>query len=73
MKYKIDLTWDKEAAVWVATSEDITGLVMESGSLDALMERVKNATTELLELNSHKGKRTQILFHSTRVDDLVPA
>jgi hypothetical protein len=35
------LEWDAEAAVWTATSDSIPGLAMESGSLDALMERVR--------------------------------
>ena len=51
MEYTINLIWDKEAGVWVATSEDVKGLVLESGSLDALIERVKVAIPELLELN----------------------
>lgn len=36
MKYTVNLLWDSEASVWVATSEDIRGLVLESGSLDVL-------------------------------------
>ena len=48
MEYTINLIWDREAAVWVATSEDVKGLVLESGSLDALIERVKIAISELL-------------------------
>ncbi len=52
-KYSVDLTWDAEAGVWVATSESIPGLVMESGSLDALIERVRFAAPELLELNGN--------------------
>ena len=48
MEYTINLIWDKEAGVWVATSEDVKGLVLESGSLDALIERVKIAIPELL-------------------------
>ena len=43
--------WDDEAQVWVADSDDIPGLVLESGSLDALMERIKIAASELIELN----------------------
>jgi len=50
-EYKVDFIWDEEAAVWVATSEEIPGLVLESGSLDALMERVRYAIPELLTLN----------------------
>jgi hypothetical protein len=49
-EYTINCLWDSEATVWVATSGDIPGLVMESGSLDALIERVKAAVPELLEL-----------------------
>ncbi len=51
MKYNVKLTWDKEANVWVATSDDIPGLVLESNSYDALIEKVKIASPELLELN----------------------
>lgn len=50
MKYRINANWDGDAAIWIATSQDIPGLVLESGSLDALIERVKNAVPELLEL-----------------------
>ena len=49
--YTVNFLWDAEAAVWVATSEDIPGLVLESGSYDALIERVRFAVPELLELN----------------------
>lgn len=41
MEYYIRLDWDLEAAVWIATSEDIPGLVPESGSIDAWIERVR--------------------------------
>ena len=51
MEYKIQLLWDNEASVWVATSTDVPGLVLESGSFVALIERVRYAIPELLELN----------------------
>ena len=54
MEYKIQLLWDNEASVWVATSPDVPGLVLESGSFDALIERVRYAIPELLELNRQK-------------------
>ena len=28
MSYKIDFKWDDEAAVWIATSQDVPGLVL---------------------------------------------
>jgi Zn-finger nucleic acid-binding protein len=50
-EYTIKLGWDDESAVWIATSGDIRGLILESGSLDALIERVRFAVPELLVLN----------------------
>ena len=47
MEYNVNFTWDEEACVWIAQSDDIPGLVLESGSLDALIERVRFAAPEL--------------------------
>ena len=52
MTYNVDIHWDDEANVWYATSEDIIGLTLESENLDLLVERVKTAAPELLELNN---------------------
>ena len=40
-EYTVNLYWDSEADVWIAVSDDIPGLVLESGSFDALVERVR--------------------------------
>ncbi|MCL1924188.1 MAG: DUF1902 domain-containing protein [Defluviitaleaceae bacterium] len=48
--YKINFMWDKEVSVWIATSDDIKGLVLEHSSFDALLERVRVAVPELLEM-----------------------
>ncbi len=61
MNYLVELLWDAEAAVWVATSEDVPGLTLESGSFDALVERVRIAVPELLALNGTKGDITLTL------------
>ncbi len=45
--------WDSEAGVWVATSDDIPGLVTEAKSLDELLQRVLAVAPELLEDNVH--------------------
>ena len=65
-EYIVDLTWDNEAAVWIATSEDITGLALESGSLDALIERVRFAAPELLALNGISQEVFSMCFRSER-------
>lgn len=56
MDYKVNMLWDDEAGVWIATSDDISGLVLESGSFDALLERVRFAVPELLKLNNSKSR-----------------
>jgi len=44
----INIQRDDEAGVWIATSEDIPGLILESESRDALMTEVSRAVPELL-------------------------
>ena len=69
MEYCVRLDWDPESAVWIATSEDIPGLVLESGSIDALIERVRFAAPELLELN-RKEPGSMLNFHLERRERL---
>jgi predicted RNase H-like HicB family nuclease len=52
-KLFVNAQWDDEASVWVATSDDIPGLVTEAASLDGLLERVLAVAPELLEENAH--------------------
>lgn len=66
MEYVVTLTWDAEAGVWIAESEDIPGLVLESGSFDALLERVRFAVPELLTLNHMETSSFMLTFLSER-------
>lgn len=43
--------WDPEARVWVATSDDVPGLVTEAASIGLLVEKLEVMVPELLELN----------------------
>lgn len=43
--------WDDEAQVWVATSDDVPGLVTEAASFDALIKHLQIIIPELMELN----------------------
>jgi len=52
-KFLVTAEWDGEAGVWVATSDDIPGLVTEAASLDELLKRVLAVAPELLEDNAH--------------------
>lgn len=71
MEYIINLTWDNEASVWIATSDDIHGLVLESGSFDALLERTRFAIPELLELNTAETQPLSLSFVSERHERMV--
>ena len=65
MSYVVNIIWDNEAAVYVATSDNIPGLVLESGSFDALIEKVRVAVPELLKLNN-KADVVDLTFLSER-------
>jgi len=66
MEYTITLTWDDEASVWVAISDDIP-LALESGSFDALIERIKVVAAEILELNSNSDITSRFRIKSERL------
>lgn len=47
----VNAGWDAEAAVWVATSEDVPGLVAEAATIEELLQDLRALVPELLELN----------------------
>lgn len=48
MDYVVKAEWDAEAKVWVATSDDIPGLVTEAATWDELVRRILAVVPELL-------------------------
>ena len=65
-EYIIVLSWDDEAGVWIAENSDIPIALesdtLESDSLDKLIDRVKTATPELLELNGKNNTNIALNF-----------
>ncbi len=45
--------WDDEAEVWVATSDDVPGLVAEADTAEDLLDRLRTLIPELLEANGY--------------------
>ncbi len=56
MECLIHINWDEEAKVWTAINDYIP-LAFESESVDRLMEKVRNAIPELVELNHLESPR----------------
>ncbi len=45
--------WDDEASVWVATSDDVSGLATEAGSMEELSAKLRILVPELLDANGY--------------------
>ena len=50
--FRVQAFWDKDAEVWVATSEDVPGLATEASTIEVLTQKLREMIPELLELNS---------------------
>ena len=71
MLYEIQCSWDPEAGVWIATSNDIPGLVLESESFDTLIGRARTAAGELILLNGLKTENARLRYHTVREDAVM--
>ena len=54
---QIDYQWDEEAKVWIATSPDIPGLILEHENKEFLTDRIQKAVPELRTLNNRKNDK----------------
>jgi len=55
---RVDASWDNEASVWVATSEDIVGLVTEADTLEELRKKLVDLVPELMAENGQVTDRS---------------
>jgi predicted RNase H-like HicB family nuclease len=56
----VNVLWDAHSKMWVAISDDIPGLATEADSYERLVQRVKDAAPELLELNGIVGGHSPV-------------
>jgi predicted RNase H-like HicB family nuclease len=49
--YYVHAEWDADASVWVATSDEVPGLVTEAATTEQLISKLKRMIPELLDLN----------------------
>ena len=64
----VKMVWDD--GIWYTKADEDLGLVLESDSFDALIERVRSAVPEMLELNCGYTGAVQIIFVTERVDTM---
>ena len=61
--FNVRAFWDEEARVWVATSEEVPGLVTEADTMEKLVEKLKVLIPELLEANEVGDGDNEVSFH----------
>jgi len=60
----IDARWDAEAGVWIATSHDVAGLVVEADTWAGMIEEVRLVLPDLLELSGEGTDRLSLTFRA---------
>ena len=60
-EYMVVIAFDEESQKWYAQNDDIP-IVLEDNSLDTLINRVKLAVPEMLEINNMPRKETKLSF-----------
>jgi hypothetical protein len=58
----IDARWDGDAKVWLATSTDVPGLIVEAESWPAMIEEVRLVLPDLLELSAQDTGKLSLTF-----------
>ncbi|MEF3366413.1 DUF1902 domain-containing protein [Methylocystis sp. 9N] len=58
----IDARWDDEAHVWIATSTDAPGLVVEADSWRSMIDEVRAVLPDLLELDAAHARDVSLTF-----------
>jgi Domain of unknown function (DUF1902) len=70
---RIEARWDGEANVWLATSEDVPGLVVEAESWSAMIAETRAVLPDLLALNGQSGANISLIFRAEEHLDLAEA
>jgi hypothetical protein len=69
----IQARWDGEASVWIATSNDVPGLVVEADSWPTMIEEVKLVIPDLMELAGSSHENLSLTFKAEEHLDLAGA
>jgi hypothetical protein len=69
----IDARWDGETSVWIATSEEVPGLVVEADTWPSMIEEVRLVLPDLLELSGQGHEKLSLTFKAEEHLDLAGA
>ena len=69
----IQARWDGESSVWLATSEDVPGLVVEADTWPAMINEVQLVLPELLEVSGQANDQLSVTFRAEEHLDLAGA
>ena len=67
----IDARWDDEVRVWIATSEDAPGLVVEAASWQTMIDEARIVLPDLLEMDSDTARNVSLTFKAETHLDLA--
>ena len=71
MKCSVKLVLSSESDSWYTVSDDVPGLTLGADIFDTLVERVRIAVPELLELNLGYTGEIELFFEVERVEMLA--
>ncbi len=69
----VDARWDPDANVWIATSNDVAGLVVEADTWPAMIEEVRLVLPELLEVSGERSDNLSLTFRAEEHVELAGA
>ena len=58
--------WDGEASVWLATSDDVPGLVVEAETWPGMINEVELVLPELLDLSDAASDKLSLTYSDVR-------
>lgn len=69
----IQARWDGEANVWIATSNEVRGLVVEADTWASMIDEVRLVLPELLEVSGQAHENLSLTFKAEEHLDLAGA
>lgn len=60
----IQAQWDGDSNVWIATSADVPGLVVEGDTWPTMIEEVRQVLPELMELSGLSHEKLSLTFRA---------